>query len=386
MAFERIKISQIRPNPNNPRLIKDDRFAKLVKSIRDFPQMLELRPIVVNDDMIVLGGNMRLKACKDAGLTEVPVIKASQLTPEQQREFIIKDNLGYGEWDWELIANEWDAEQVTDWGLDIPDFKIEADAQEDDYEVTEEIQTDIVLGDLFEIGPHRLLCGDSTNADEVKRLYQTTKPEIIYTDPPYSSGGFQESGKTSGSIGARGNKKIATDNLSTRGYISLMDKVLSTLSDAHTCFIFCDWKMWVYNQDIAEAKGYRVRNMIVWDKMHMGMGMPFRNQHELCLFGSKLAGKIGDGKTPNVIQCKRDRESEHATPKPIELIATMLKQSEGEIIADPFLGGGSTMVAAHQLNRKCYGMELDPKYCQVIIDRMRKLDPAIEIKKNGEPY
>jgi len=115
-------IHLIKPNPNNPRLIKDEKFAKLVKSIKEFPQMLELRPIVVNDDMIVLGGNMRLKACKEAGLKEVPIIKASSLTPEQQREFIIKDNVGFGDWDWELIANEWDAEQVTGWGLDIPDF------------------------------------------------------------------------------------------------------------------------------------------------------------------------------------------------------------------------------------------------------------------------
>ena len=120
--FQAVKLSEIKPNPNNPRLIKDEKFAKLVKSIKEFPQMLELRPIVVNDDMIVLGGNMRLKACKEAGLKEVPIIKASSLTPEQQREFIIKDNVGFGEWDWELIANEWDAEQVTDWGLDIPGF------------------------------------------------------------------------------------------------------------------------------------------------------------------------------------------------------------------------------------------------------------------------
>ena len=119
-----VKLSEIKPNPNNPRLIKDEKFAKLVKSIKEFPQMLELRPIVVNDDMIVLGGNMRLKACKEAGLKEVPIIKASSLTPEQQREFIIKDNVGFGEWDWELIANEWDAEQLTDWGLDIPGFDL----------------------------------------------------------------------------------------------------------------------------------------------------------------------------------------------------------------------------------------------------------------------
>jgi len=165
-----------------------------------------------------------------------------------------------------------------------------------------------------------------------------------------------------------------------------MDKVLANLNTAHSVFIFCDWKMWVYNQDISEAKGFRVRNMIVWDKMQMGMGMPFRNQHELCLFGSKIAGKIGNGKTANVLSYPRDREAEHSTPKPIGLINEMLTQIESENIVDPFLGGGSTMVAAHQLNRKCYGMELDPKYCQVIIDRMLKLDPTLEIKKNGVEY
>ena len=121
-----VPIHEIKANPNNPRLIKDEKFAKLVKSIKEFPEMLELRPIVVNDDMIVLGGNMRLKACKEAGLIQIPVIKASSLTEEQQKEFIIKDNVGFGEWDWELIANEWDAEQITEWGLDIPGFDLDS--------------------------------------------------------------------------------------------------------------------------------------------------------------------------------------------------------------------------------------------------------------------
>ncbi len=110
------KLNKIKRNPNNPRILKDDKFIKLVKSIKDFPQMLDIRPIVVNDDMIVLGGNMRLKACKEAGLKEVPVIKASDLTEEQQREFIIKDNVGFGEWDWDLLANDWDADSLEDWG------------------------------------------------------------------------------------------------------------------------------------------------------------------------------------------------------------------------------------------------------------------------------
>jgi hypothetical protein len=119
-----LKINEIKLNPNNPRLIKDDKFTKLVQSIKDFPEMLDIRPIVVNQDMIILGGNMRYKACKEAGLKEIPVI-VTDLTEEQQKEFLIKDNVSGGEWDWDLL-NEWDTEQLEDWGLDIPfDEKID---------------------------------------------------------------------------------------------------------------------------------------------------------------------------------------------------------------------------------------------------------------------
>jgi hypothetical protein len=117
--IKKAKISDIKVNPNNPRLIKDDKFTKLVKSIKDFPEMLDIRPIVVNKDMIILGGNMRYKACKEAGLKEVPII-ITDLTEEQQREFLIKDNTSGGEWDWNMIANEWDVEQLGDWGVDVP--------------------------------------------------------------------------------------------------------------------------------------------------------------------------------------------------------------------------------------------------------------------------
>lgn len=123
--MERVDIRQIRPNPDNPRFIKEGKFEKLVKSIKEFPEMLELRPIVVNQDMVVLGGNMRLKACEEAGIEQVPIIFADNLTEEQQKEFIIKDNSSFGEWDWDLLANEWDVELLDDWGLDIPNFDIE---------------------------------------------------------------------------------------------------------------------------------------------------------------------------------------------------------------------------------------------------------------------
>jgi ParB-like chromosome segregation protein Spo0J len=119
-----VKLSEVKLNPNNPRLIKDDKFKKLVQSIKDFPEMLNIRPIVVNQDMIILGGNMRYKACKEAGLKEIPII-ITDLTEEQQREFLIKDNTSGGEWDWEVLANEWDTEQLEAWGLDLPVFDLE---------------------------------------------------------------------------------------------------------------------------------------------------------------------------------------------------------------------------------------------------------------------
>ena len=120
MKVEKVKISEVKNNPSNPRLIKDDKFRKLVKSIQEFPQMLELRPIVVDENNIVLGGNMRLKACKEAGLKDVYIVKAENLTEEQKQEFIVKDNVGFGEWDWDALANEFDIEQLEDWGLDVP--------------------------------------------------------------------------------------------------------------------------------------------------------------------------------------------------------------------------------------------------------------------------
>ena len=138
-----VKISEVKNNPNNPRVIKDDKFEKLVRSIKEFPKMLEIRPIVVNDDMIVLGGNMRLKACKEAGLKEVPIIKASDLTEDEQRQFIIKDNISGGEWDWEMLNSEWNTEDLEDWGLDMPTF-----GDEVDYSILDDENIDDIIDDM----------------------------------------------------------------------------------------------------------------------------------------------------------------------------------------------------------------------------------------------
>jgi hypothetical protein len=120
MNIEWVKTKDIIPNTENPRIIKDDKFKKLVQSIKDFPEMLEIRPIVVNNEMMILGGNMRLKAIQEIGIKEVPIIKAENLTEQQQREFLIKDNVGFGEWDWDALANDWEYKELVDWALDVP--------------------------------------------------------------------------------------------------------------------------------------------------------------------------------------------------------------------------------------------------------------------------
>jgi len=172
METEIVKISKVKNNPNNPRLVKDDKFEKLVKSIQEFPEMMKIRPIVVNEDMIVLGGNMRLRACKDAGLKEVPIIKASELTDEQQREFIIKDNVGFGEWDWDDLANEWDAEELEDWGLDLP-MDVKIDELEDDEEI--ELEQSVQL----EPPKEYILIMADPNSLEWEEMKQDLKLKIV---------------------------------------------------------------------------------------------------------------------------------------------------------------------------------------------------------------
>jgi DNA modification methylase len=387
MKIQEVKISEVKANPNNPRIIKDEKFSKLVESIKTFPEMLKLRPIVVNHDMIVLGGNMRLKACKEAGLKMVPIIRAEDLTDDQQREFIIKDNVGYGDWDWEELANNWEAEKLDEWGLDVPDFKVEPEAEEDDYEVPETITTDIVPGDLFEIGDHRLLCGDSTNADDVARLLNGKEPYLMVTDPPYGvkyDPNWRNEAERSdgGKIGALAIGKVKNDDNAdwTSAWALSPSKVAYVWSSDRFAF---DTVQSILNAD------FQVRNQIIWVKSHFAISRgDYHSMHEPCWYAVKRGSKgnwAGDRKQTTVWEIPKAQKNEtgHGTQKPIECMARAISNHEGDVY-EPFCGSGSTMVAAHQLERKCYGMELDPKYCQVIVDRMRKLDPALVIKRNGE--
>jgi DNA modification methylase len=384
-------ISQIKPNPNNPRIIKDNKFKQLVKSIQDFPQMLELRPIVIDENNIVLGGNMRLKACIEAGLTDVPV-KVATLSEQQKKEFIVKDNVGFGEWDWDDLANNWDVEQLTEWGLDIPNFEPEVlEAEEDDFAVPDGgSETDIVLGDLFEIGEHRLLCGDSTDSDQVAKLMNGQKADMVFTDPPY--GMAYESNawdsKKSEVKQKRTDTQILNDENTNVGQDALNLIPLFLENNRHF-YIWCRWDCFNDFKEVCQNIG-KIKSVVVWDKGGPGLGdlKGSYGDSEWAIFGMIGRRELKERQN-GVWQVNRMKglQMQHPTQKPLEICERGINNStnENELVLDLFLGSGSTMAASHQLKRKCYGMELDPKYCQVIVDRMKKLDPTLVIKKNGVP-
>lgn len=404
-----MKVSKIKPNPNNPRIIKDERFAKLVQSIKDFPKMMELRPMVINSDNIVLGGNMRLKAITELGMKEIPdswVKKATDLTEEEARRFIIADNVGFGEHDWEVLANEWNMDELTDWGLEIPDFVNKPEATEDDYEIPDEIKTDIVKGDLFELTAngitHRLLCGDSTNADDVAKLMNGEKADMVFTSPPYNQGGkgIKSKGFAKEQIKFYSENGFS-DNLSKEEYYIFLISVLKNISEncKEECSILWNVSYSAKSRDdygkilFGNDNPFSIKETIIWDKKHafnsLGSGILSR-VCELIFLMSKsekyFTNQIKDCWW-NVwrIDTSNSQHENHKACFPVTLCFEAINRfsKEGLLIYEPFGGSGSTLVAAAQLNRRCFIQELDEKYCQVIIDRFTKLYPETEIKRNG---
>lgn len=371
---QKIDIKKIIPNENNPRFINDSKFDRLVKSIQDFPEMLEKRPIIVDENFIVLGGNMRLKACKKAGLKEIWIDQVTDWGEEKKKEFIIKDNSGFGEWDWDILMNQWEVKDLYDWGLDIPEIPLEdIEAEEDNYEEPDELQVDVVLGDLIEIGEHRLLCGDSTDVTQVEKLMNGQEIDLLYTDPPYGISVVNKKGSIGKGIIAKEGiyKQVIGD-----------DKYFDP-----TYLLNIGEKQVIWGANYFHDKLPLETVWIVWDK-DRPQGTTF-SDCELAWTNKKgVAIKKYKCTWNGMVREGENDKRVHPTQKPLKISINILEDFsiDGELIADLFLGSGSTMVAAHQLKRKCYGMELDPHYCQVIIDRMKKLDPELQVKINGKKY
>jgi len=385
-----LKITELKHHPNNPRLIKDLMFKKLCESIKANADYFETRPILCNKKMIVFAGNQRLKAAKEIGMKEVPVA-VMDISEDRQNEIMFRDNVSNGEMDWDIVNDNWSELPLADWGVELPVGFAEEVAEEDDFDVPEGgIETDIVLGDLFEIGSHRLLCGDSTCSDTVAKLMNGEKADIVFTDPPYNLGEIIK-----GDAFITENKRKIEQQSWDKGF-NVKDSVL--IADLFTkkdssCYFFTS--QYLFGDIVEVAKTFsEMVQFCVWIKNNPqpNMGKRYYTQSvELCVFftkGKHVFNFTEQGHEYNFWNINKEKHTtEHPTEKPVNVSSHAITKSSDVkgLVLDLFLGSGSTMVAAHQLKRKCYGCELDPKYVQVIVDRMKKLDPTLVIKKNSIP-
>lgn len=409
-----VDVNLLQENPENPRTITDGALNDLVKSILEFPQMLELRPIV-HVDWVVQGGNQRLKACKKAGLKEVWAIDAKELTEEQRRRFVILDNIPAGSWNWEKIRLEWP--EVMDWGLKIPDWVLKKnEVKDDNYQMPKTVKTDIKPGDLIEIGQHRLICGDSTKPETITKLMDGKLADLLITDPPYN---VDYTGGTG--------MKIINDNMSDAAFYQfLLDAFRAAaegLRKGAAAYIWhADSEGLNFRRAFIDA-GFEFKQNLIWNKNSFVMGrQDYQWKHEPCLYGWKagaahyftsdrnnatviedqvdltklkkeqmlkmLQELLSDNTPTTVLNYDKPSKNElHPTMKPVKLIANLVQNSSQnkQLVLDTFGGSGTTMVAAHQLGRQAFLVEMDPKFCHCIVDRMKDLEPGITITRNGKP-
>ncbi len=388
--------SSIIPYSLNNRLHSEQQVDRIANSIAQFGFN---QPIVTDENNVVLVGHGRLEAAKKLGLEQVPVLKKGDLTETQKKAYRILDNKLQNDSTWnveslelELAVLEEADFDLSDWGLDdlnklFP--KQELEAEEDDFNGTLQEETIIKKGDLLELGKHRLLCGDSTLAEDVEKLANGKLVDMVLTDPPY---GVSYVGKTSSAL------TIENDSLDESELSSLVlkafdlaDKICrgggywyATVPPGPLHILFAeDWK-----------KRGILRQIMVWVKDSLVLGhSEYHYQHEPILFGWKEGKRHKNPDRSRTTVWSYDRPKanrEHPTMKPIPLWAQAIKDGsiQGEVVYDCFLGSGTTLIAAEQLDRICYGMELSPKYCQVIVDRYKahcdKSGKPFQCKINGE--
>jgi DNA modification methylase len=373
MKIELKKLSDLKPAPYNPRQSNAEQEKQLKSSLEKFGVV---EPIIFNKQTgFIVGGHFRIRELKKLGYKEIECVIVD-LNEADEKELNIRLNANTGSWDWDELANNWDSELLSDWGLEIPGFEPTIlEAEEDDFEVPEGgIETDIVLGDLFEIGEHRLLCGDSTDSDQVAKLMNGEKADMVFTDPPY---GIKVVGK---------NGKVGGDNLAKNGVYEeiIGDDTTETAKDFYnTCqsLGFENYIIWGgnYFTDFLEPKPC----WIIWDKRGDMNSNNFADG-EMAWTSFDSPVRIKKQLWNGMIKEGESGKRVHPTQKPIQLCADLIQEyTKGSNVFDGFGGSGSTMVSSHQINKKCFMIEMSPKYCQVIIDRMKKLDPSIKIKRNG---
>lgn len=426
---QEMALADITPNkgqipgvPKNPRVIRDAKFKLLKKSIEEDPEMLGLREILLfpfGGKYIIIGGNMRYQALKDLGYTTAIVkILPSDFTPEKLRAIVIKDNSGFGEWNWDDLANEWEAAQLIDWGLDVPELnKVKADeeAEEDDYNPSDDLEKPAKTreGDIYALGNHRLICGDSTDPQIIDILCGSTIVDLYLTDPPYNVDyASKNKALSAAEKGNRIQKEIANDRMADGQFKEFLNKALNA-ADRHLKpgGVFYIWHAGTEGFNFISAvkeTGWEFKQVLIWNKNNMVLGrQDYQWKHEPCLYGWKpgaghyfidsrsqltvyqneagefdpdkmtkaelveLVKKIGQLPTDIIDEDKPLRSADRPTMKPLKLMGRCVKNSTrpGEVVLDSFGGSGSTLMACEQLGRVCFTVELDPHYVDVIIKR-----------------
>ena len=373
------------PNPKNPNQHPDSQIQLLGRIIR---QTGWRQPITVSRRSgFVVKGHGRLAAALLEGMKEAPVDYQNYTNEAEEYADLVADNriAELAETDNKLLADifaDIDTGEIpmelTGYTEDEVESLVTAlsealhnDLSEPD-DIPETPEAEAVIsqkGDLWILGRHRVVCGDATNERDRELLLDGAHPEILLTDPPYCSGGFQEAGRSEGSLGS-GRPTIANDNISTRGYQLMMKNMLKELS-INVAYIFTDWRMWIYLFDIVESSGFGVRSMIVWNKETPGMGIGWRLQHELIMFAHRTKPKWDKHKGyGNVLEVTRSGNELHPTQKPVEILEKLLDNTRwAEGVLDTFGGSGTTLIAAESVGQQAFLMEMEPKYVDTIVRR-----------------
>lgn len=364
MKIKNVAINTVIPYARNPRN-NQGAISKVAGSIKEFGWQ---QPIVVDSEMVVIAGHTRLAAAQSLGMDKVPIVVAENLTPAQVKAYRLADNRvsQEAEWDHDLLTLELQDLVGEEYDLDLTGFSDDELAallaEETEGLTDEDAVPDVpenpvtVLGDVWLLGNHRLMCGDSTSIDAVEKLMDGQKADMVFTDPPYNVAFNGRSGK---------HDVIKNDNLSDAEFAAFIDGTINTIQavDPKVYYIWCNWKFYGALQGRLDYKA-----CIVWAKNVFGMGSGYRHQHEFCLFNGKIDKQVKN--ESDLWECKKDSKYVHPTQKPVELSVRAFGNHIKLLnILDLFGGSGSTLIGAEQTGRNSFVMELDPKYCDVIVKR-----------------
>jgi len=393
LKVEYIPINDITPYENNAKIHTPEQIEQIKKSIEEFGMN---DPIGIWRDNIIIEGHGRLMALKELGYEEVPVIRLDDLTDDQRKAYTLIHNQTTMNTGFDLdILNE----ELQSIDLDMSDFgfdEIKLDDIEEEKEIVEDEVPEVPeepkakLGDIYQLGNHRLMCGDSTKEEDVEKLMNGVKADMVFTDPPY---GVSASGGRSQTKDKLGMKAIANDELRNNDLTIFLSNFIKAMKYKNGASIYICYP-WSTQKEFTEAileNNLKIKNCIIWDKKSFGLNgfKGYKPQYEMIYFCCKEVFEwYGDKAQSNIWQIsreiKREEQGNHPTPKPIELIAKALNNSskQEDIILDVFGGSGSTLIACEQLNRKCYMMELDPHYIDVIIQRWENFTGRKAVKIN----